>query len=441
VPSRAAKRGAVLDGAGQYGISSFFLGYSELRMNRALKPKSPRSTGVARAGSKSDPREARRAASARELIVVKDAIFDHFRDAFDDGLDRLFRPEPESSPALQLIEKSGELGPRRGLRDFLRPNEGEGYWDVFKPSDHLIITVTDAVYRQDKLLRISGRDFFKLRILIAGELRDESGQLLARGPQGLLFVGSGHCETSYRIAAGQPIRMVVLHARQSMLTHALGLDPQSVPPPLDALSRPSAGGSVSQIALHPEVFHAAQRMIESRLDVGAGVRLQFLEALGTVMILDTIQDLRDSQQTRSSEFRWGKRDLNRVLEARDYLSQHFAKPPRIPELARLVGINQTKLKAGFRQAVGTTVYKFVLRCRMQRASELLLGANHTVSEVGFLVGYEHPPNFTSAFRRFYGCLPRSWRHPPLGEPALESGRRWPQERQASSLRHTLARLR
>jgi AraC-like DNA-binding protein len=396
-------------------------------MNRVLKPKSPqRTVGFPRAESKSDPREARRAASARELIVVKDAIFDLFRDAFDDGLDRLFRPEPESTPALQLIEKNGQLAPRRGLRDFLRPNEGEGYWDVFKPSDHLMVTVTDAVYRRDKLLQISGRDFFKLRVLIAGELRDESGQVLARGPQGLLFVGSGHCDTSYRIAAGQPIRMVVLHVRQSMLTDVLGLDPQSVPPPLDALSRPAAGGSVSQIALQPEVFHAAQRMIESRLDVGADVRLQFLEALGTVMILDTIQDCRDAEQTRSSEFQWGRRDLNRVLEARDYLSQHFAKPPRIPELARLVGINQTKLKAGFRQAIGTTIYRFVLQCRMQRASELLLGASHTVSEVGFLVGYEHPANFTSAFRRFYGCQPRSWRRPQLGEPALSIGRHWSQ---------------
>lgn len=39
------------------------------------------------------------------------------------------------------------------------------------------------------------------------------------------------------------------------------------------------------------------------------------------------------------------RDLHPIYEARDYLAQHYTKPPTIPELARLVGTNQTKLKA------------------------------------------------------------------------------------------------
>ena len=47
-----------------------------------------------------------------------------------------------------------------------------------------------------------------------------------------------------------------------------------------------------------------------------------------------------------------------------YLTQRMDDPPSLVELARKVGINDYKLKVGFREVFGTTVYKYLHTHRM-----------------------------------------------------------------------------
>jgi AraC-like DNA-binding protein len=101
------------------------------------------------------------------------------------------------------------------------------------------------------------------------------------------------------------------------------------------------------------------------------------------------------------------RDLNRIYLARDYLKNNFASAPSIGELARRVGMNQTKLKAAFREVTGMTIYEYILRCRMERAAILLQTQEYSVAEVAYQVGYTYPANFTHAFKKFHGALPRA----------------------------------
>lgn len=58
--------------------------------------------------------------------------------------------------------------------------------------------------------------------------------------------------------------------------------------------------------------------------------------------------------------------------------------------------------------MGKTIYDYVLQCRMEHACELLLTGDYSVAEVAYRVGYDYPANFTAAFRRVYGRLPREW---------------------------------
>jgi AraC-like DNA-binding protein len=71
-----------------------------------------------------------------------------------------------------------------------------------------------------------------------------------------------------------------------------------------------------------------------------------------------------------------------------------------------VGVNQTKLKAGFRRLIGKTIHQYVMHCRMERASDLLLTGDYPVAEG--LVGYEYTANFTAAFKRTFGRVPKRW---------------------------------
>jgi AraC-like DNA-binding protein len=123
--------------------------------------------------------------------------------------------------------------------------------------------------------------------------------------------------------------------------------------------------------------------------------------------LQAIGEFRNRAMVNSTPTGIRARDVNLIYEARDYLTQHYRDPPKILELARMVGLNQTKLKAGFLEITQFTIYGYITKCRMERGADLLLNGNYSIAEVAYEVGYDYPGNFTSAFKKFYGKLPRS----------------------------------
>jgi AraC-like DNA-binding protein len=258
-------------------------------------------------------------------------------------------------------------------------------------------------------VRVEGCGFFKLRILLSGSIRASSGETLAQAPEALFYVSPGASREGYFAAAGERIRMVVLHCRPELLTHALGLNPLEIPPPLNSLFLPGGAASRKRLAPRPEVIHAAQRILESRHQLSRTLRDRYLETLSIEILLDVLDELCSRALLQQTSSTLKPRDLNRIYEARDYLSQHYAHPPNIPELARLVGINQTKLKVNFREALGLTIYDYVLQCRMERAAELLVSGEYGIAQVAYTVGYNYPANFTAAFKRHFGRLPKNWR--------------------------------
>lgn len=102
-------------------------------------------------------------------------------------------------------------------------------------------------------------------------------------------------------------------------------------------------------------------------------------------------------------------DLELVCEAADILQQELSQPPSIIALARRVGLNEHKLKVGFRQVFATTVFGYVRTQRLERARQLLLAGDLTVTQAALTVGYASQGHFAAAFRKRFGVNPRSLR--------------------------------
>lgn len=99
-------------------------------------------------------------------------------------------------------------------------------------------------------------------------------------------------------------------------------------------------------------------------------------------------------------------DVALLEEARNILLERWDEPPTISELAGLVGLNRTKLKAGFKMLFGTTVFGLLKSHRMQLALELLREGICNVTETALAVGYNSPGAFTEAFKAEFGFSPR-----------------------------------
>ena len=98
-------------------------------------------------------------------------------------------------------------------------------------------------------------------------------------------------------------------------------------------------------------------------------------------------------------------DIFKLEQAREVLKSRYASPPTQKDLSREVGLNEFKLRRGFKEYFGITVYDFITRLRMEKARKLLLEEQMTISEVTALVGFSHQNNFSIAFKKYFGLPP------------------------------------
>lgn len=117
-------------------------------------------------------------------------------------------------------------------------------------------------------------------------------------------------------------------------------------------------------------------------------------------------------------------DLERIHHARTLLVADLENPPTIAVLSRRCGINETKLKKGFKQVFKTTIFSHLQKARMDTAWHLLQQGSHSVTEVGMALGYTNISHFAAAFRRQFAVNPGALKFaslkksniPPLPHP-------------------------
>jgi AraC family transcriptional regulator, transcriptional activator of the genes for pyochelin and ferripyochelin receptors len=103
-------------------------------------------------------------------------------------------------------------------------------------------------------------------------------------------------------------------------------------------------------------------------------------------------------------------DIRLIHKAKEYLLEHIDNPCTIRELAKEVGLNDCKLKKGFKEVYHNTVFGVLIDERMQKAKNLLLETELSVQEVATLTGYKNLSNFTAAFKRKFGFPPSALKH-------------------------------
>lgn len=93
-------------------------------------------------------------------------------------------------------------------------------------------------------------------------------------------------------------------------------------------------------------------------------------------------------------------------------STHLRNPlvqtiPSLEELAAIANMGITKFKTSFKQVFGSAPIQYRNKIRMEFAREEIKAKRKTPTEISFDLGYSHPSNFTSAYKKYFGELPSS----------------------------------
>ena len=103
-----------------------------------------------------------------------------------------------------------------------------------------------------------------------------------------------------------------------------------------------------------------------------------------------------------------EQNVLKIRKAKDIIITRMTAPPSLQELANEVGLSLKKLKEGFKQIYGDSVYSFLFDYKMEYARQLLSTKEHNVNEVGHKVGYSTSSHFIAAFKKKYGTTPKKY---------------------------------
>ena len=128
----------------------------------------------------------------------------------------------------------------------------------------------------------------------------------------------------------------------------------------------------------------------------------------TLEFLARVCDSKFISGSSKSEPCYRSRDEEALAAAASYLERNLDEDHSIADLSRKFALNEFKLKRGFRDRFGITVFGYLRQCRMDRARQLLISRRYTVLEVANAVGYANPSHFARAFRGCFGLNPKAF---------------------------------
>jgi len=101
-------------------------------------------------------------------------------------------------------------------------------------------------------------------------------------------------------------------------------------------------------------------------------------------------------------------NVSKIKKAKQIIIGRMAEPPTLQQLADEINLPLNKLKEGFKQIYGDSVFSFLFDYKMEVARQLLATGSHNVNEVGLKVGYSTSSHFIAAFKKKFGTTPKKF---------------------------------
>ena len=289
--------------------------------------------------------------------------------------------------------------------------QGKGFREFLRFNDDLHAIITDIHHFRKVVDRVDGVDHLKFHFKISGdnlvrfdrnqEFRLRGGRsVVALHPQGLVK------DDIYNDDIAE--RSLTLCCRPSLITDTLQLDPDRLPQELAGFI---SGGSIDFFCRDLPLTSKMMQAINDLLNPPYVSAVRHIHAHARMldlvcMLVDALIRQGDDEEP---PLLLRSRDIEALHEARALLASSFEDPPTIPELARRVGLNRTKLVQGFKHVFGEAVFDFSQRVRLDHADRLLKDTDEAISAIALAVGYEHQSSFAVAFKARFGHSPRQAR--------------------------------
>ena len=152
---------------------------------------------------------------------------------------------------------------------------------------------------------------------------------------------------------------------------------------------------VWQLAATLRQIHLERNYVDAKLmlEVAGSVARRAMKVLGGVMALGL-----PGQAKLSSE---------RLRLVEEFIQAQLRYEIHVEDLARKVGLSLAHFTTVFTATTGLAPYKYITRCRMLRAREMLHTGEFRIGEVATAVGIPDLGYFSFRFKQYFSYSPRS----------------------------------
>lgn len=98
-----------------------------------------------------------------------------------------------------------------------------------------------------------------------------------------------------------------------------------------------------------------------------------------------------------------------ILTVVQHIEGNFHTDLSIDALTQLVPLSRRNLELKFKKELGTTIYQFLLKCRVDHFAKLLVNTDRSLFDIALECGFNDSKNISRVFKRIKGITPTEYR--------------------------------
>lgn len=147
-----------------------------------------------------------------------------------------------------------------------------------------------------------------------------------------------------------------------------------------------------------ELWYNEQRVLDWFVTNKLPIRDLRGEIIGVMGIVRSYEGQRRSMQP-----------MTLINSTVDYIREHHHERLTVEELAERAALSPRQLHRKFREVFGLSVQEFLVKTRIQAASDTLLHSDQPIAQIAVDFGFCDQSAFTQLFRKHMGLTPRRFR--------------------------------
>lgn len=279
-----------------------------------------------------------------------------------------------------------------------------GFGDDFRLTIHRYVLKEDLIIKRNPAVKsnnIRTIFFYNNKEDLEIKYNNEENIPFSQKNESSILLSTNDLRTEIRFPAGSNIQYVVVGITADRLRSVLSIEKPNGT--IKTITAENASFLFFE-SLDPEMQLLLKNIVSVDMNNSMNNFYVQIKVQELMYLLFSKLSLRENTTFKSIN----SNDAEKLLVIRNEILSDLSTPPVLSELATIASMSETKLKQLFKQTFGDTIYNYYQKARMEEAAFLLKQAKHTVSEVGYELGFSNLSHFSRLFEKQYGITPKKF---------------------------------